>query len=88
MTNFLDSDADQAVARKWLDTALSEARTHENRLMGLRAAIALARILRRQGESAKGRDLPTSAYALFPEGVETTDLLEARALLAELEAAA
>jgi len=88
MAAFLDPDADDALARQWLETALSEAQAYGNRLMQLRAGNALARILRRQEELRKAHDLLASVYALFIEDVETTDLKEAKAFLDQLETVA
>ena|SRR5215475_7267584 len=50
----------------------------------LRAATSLARLRRDQGNRAAARDLLASIYGWFPEGFDTRDLLDAKALLEEL----
>ena len=50
----------------------------------LRGATSLARSLRAQGEISAARDLLAPIYAWFTEGLDTRDLLDAKALLDEL----
>jgi predicted ATPase len=50
--------------------------------------VSLARLRRDQGRLAEVRDLLAPVYASFTEGFAFPDLVEARALLDELEAAA
>jgi DNA-binding winged helix-turn-helix (wHTH) protein/predicted ATPase len=64
--------------------ALSIAAEQEAKLWELRAAASLARLRRDQGRYSEARDLLTPVYGWFTEGLDTPDLKEAKALLAEL----
>jgi predicted ATPase len=64
--------------------ALAIAREQGARSFELRAATSLARLWRDQGKRAEARDLLAPVYAWFTEGFDTRDLVEAKALLAEL----
>jgi predicted ATPase/DNA-binding winged helix-turn-helix (wHTH) protein len=50
----------------------------------LRAATSLARLWSRSGRAAQARELLVATYGRFTEGFETSDLLTARRLIAEL----
>jgi class 3 adenylate cyclase/tetratricopeptide (TPR) repeat protein len=50
----------------------------------LRASVAQARVCAAKGEGQKAFDMLSPIYGWFTEGLETPDLLEARALLGEL----
>jgi predicted ATPase len=52
----------------------------------LRAATSLARLLARTGRRDEARTTLAPAFAQFTEGFDTSDLIEAKALLAELGA--
>jgi predicted ATPase/DNA-binding winged helix-turn-helix (wHTH) protein len=52
----------------------------------LRAATSLARLWQRQGRAGAARELMLTTFSKFTEGFGTSDLLEARRLIAELEA--
>ncbi len=67
-----------------LRKALDSARKWKMRYFELRAAMSLARLLRKQGRAAEGRDLLAECYAWFTEGLDTPDLQEARELLEDL----
>jgi tetratricopeptide (TPR) repeat protein len=67
--------------------AIEIARAQSALLFELRAAADLARLLRDQGRVAEARDLLAPVYAAFTEGFAFPDLVEARALLADLGAA-
>jgi predicted ATPase len=54
------------------------------RAFELRAATSLARLWQRQGKRDAARALLAPLYAWFTEGVDTRDLKDAKALLAEL----
>jgi predicted ATPase len=54
------------------------------RLLKLRAAVSLARLLAGQGRKAEARALLAPLYEAFTEGLDTPDLREAAALLATL----
>jgi predicted ATPase len=51
----------------------------------LRAAMSLARLWQQQGKRQEAHDLLAEVYGWFTEGLDTADLQEAKALLAELE---
>jgi predicted ATPase len=53
------------------------------KLIELRAAVSLGRLLQSQGRSADARELLAPLYAAFTEGVDARDLRDARALLEE-----
>ena len=74
--------ADEAAAR--YHRALAIAREQGSRAYELRAATSLARLWRDQGKRAEARDLLAPIYGWFTEGFATRDLVEAKALLAEL----
>jgi tetratricopeptide (TPR) repeat protein len=52
----------------------------------LRAAMSLARLLSRSGKSDEARAVLTPALGRFTEGLDTSDLIEAKALLDQLPA--
>jgi adenylate cyclase len=60
--------------------AIDVARHQEARSLELRAATSLSRLCLRQGRRAEARDLLEPVYAWFTEGVDTSDLSEARQL--------
>jgi tetratricopeptide (TPR) repeat protein len=64
--------------------ALSIARVQEARGFELMVALPLARLMAEQGRRAEARDLLAPLYAWFTEGRDTRDLIEAKALLDEL----
>jgi class 3 adenylate cyclase/predicted ATPase len=64
--------------------ALKVARAQEARSLELRAATSLARLWHQQGRHDEARDLLAPIYDWFTEGFGTPDLIEAKALLAEL----
>jgi predicted ATPase len=50
----------------------------------LRAAMSLARMLKKRGNLAEAQDLIAPLYATFTEGFDTADLKDAKELLEEL----
>ena len=66
--------------------ALTIARHQEAKSLELRAATSLCRLWQRQGKPAAARALLTPIYGWFTEGFDTADLLEAKALLEDLDA--
>lgn len=68
----------------YLQTALDVARRQSARSFELRAAMSLARLWRDEGRLIEARALLASTYGWFTEGFETSDLLAAKALIAEL----
>jgi class 3 adenylate cyclase len=73
-----------AVVERVLANALHIARQQRARLLELRSATTLARVLAEGGERTEARDLLAPIYDWFTEGFETRDLKEADALLSEL----
>ena len=74
----------QEEAETWLQRALDVARRQEAKSLELRAAISLACLWQQQGKHAVARELLAPIYSWFTEGFDTTDLQEAKALLAAL----
>jgi predicted ATPase len=67
-----------------LQRALDVARCQEAKALELRAAMSLSRLWQQQGKRAEAHALLAPVYGWFTEGVDTTDLQEAKALLEEL----
>jgi len=65
--------------------AIEVARRQRAKSLELRAALCLARLWEQQGKRRQTRDMLGEIYAWFTEGFETTDLRDARALLAALD---
>ena len=61
--------------------AIEVARVSTARSWELRAATSLARVWCNQGRQAEGRGLLAPIYGWFTEGLNTRDLVQARALL-------
>ncbi len=78
------SPADTAEGEDALLRALETARAQQAKSLELRSAISLARLWQRSGSASQARALLEPLYAWFTEGFDTTDLKQARALLAEL----
>lgn len=75
-----------APAQADLRDAIALAQSLQALALELRAATLLARLLRDGGDLAGARALLAPVYAGFAEGFDTADLVEARALLADLTA--
>jgi len=75
---------DEAQAETCLQQALAVARRQQARSLELRAAMSLSRLWQRQGKRAAAHQLLAEVYGWFTEGFDTTDLQEAKALLAAL----
>ncbi len=75
---------DEAAAQLCYRRAIEIARGQEGRLLELRAATALCRLLASQGQRRQAQDLLTPLYGWFTEGFDARDLVEARALMDEL----
>jgi predicted ATPase len=65
--------------------AIAVAQRQEARSWELRATTSLARLLRDRGRTVEAREQLGAIYGWFTEGVDTPDLVEARALLEELD---
>jgi len=74
-----------AEAERCFRRALEVAQQQQAHSWELRAATSLARLLAETGRRDEGRATLAPAFALFSEGLETSDLREAKTLLAELE---
>jgi predicted ATPase len=61
------------------------ARGQEAKSLELRAAMYLARLMRGQDRRSEARELLVPIYGWFTEGLDTPDLVEAKALIAELQ---
>jgi class 3 adenylate cyclase/predicted ATPase len=66
------------------ERAVTVAREQGAKLLELRAAISLARLISQQGCRKEARDLLEPVYNWFTEGFDTLDLKEAQALLSKL----
>ena len=75
---------DAAAARSQLEAAMALAREQWAVALEFRAACSLARLLEKNGERPKARELLQAGYAAFSEGHDTRDLRAGRLLLEEL----
>jgi predicted ATPase len=64
--------------------ALEVARRQQAKSLELRATRSIVRLWQHQGKRTEARQLLAPVYGWFTEGFDTADLLEAKALLAEL----
>jgi predicted ATPase/DNA-binding winged helix-turn-helix (wHTH) protein len=76
--------ADEQEAESSFLESLEIARRQHAKSFELRAAMSLARLWRRQGKTRQARDLLEDVYGWFTEGFGTPDLIDAKAMLAEL----
>jgi class 3 adenylate cyclase/tetratricopeptide (TPR) repeat protein len=76
--------APDAEAEALLERALRTARGQQARSLELRAAIDLAGLWVKQGRRSEARDVLSSIYGRFSEGLQTRDLKEASTFLAGL----
>jgi predicted ATPase len=79
------STSDVAQAADCFRQALDVARNQQAKSLELRAAISLAKLWQSQDKRQEAYDLLAPVHDWFTEGFDTSDLLEAKALLAELE---
>ena len=75
------------VAERKFRHALGLARERGEKSLELRAAMSLARLLASRGDGPEARAVLAPAYEWFTEGLDTADLIAAKALLAELRTA-
>jgi class 3 adenylate cyclase/predicted ATPase len=72
------------IVEEYLANSLTTARRQGARLLELRTATTLARMLAEKNERRKAVDLLAPIYGWFTEGFDTADLKEAKALVDEL----
>ncbi len=72
-------------AEIWFRLALEMARRQQAKSLELRATTSLSRLWQQQGKHDAAHELLVDVYGWFTEGFDTADLVEARALLRELE---
>lgn len=77
----LQAGAIPAEVETCFQRALDVARRQHARSWELRAATSLARLWQGQGKREEARELLKGVYAWFTEGFQTSDLIEAKALL-------
>jgi predicted ATPase len=80
-----DAPGAAAAAEAKLHRALEIARGQSALSWEIRAAMVLARLWWRQGRATEAHDLLASTYGKFTEGFGTSDLVQARNLMADLE---
>ena len=74
-----------AEAESCFRQAISIAQTQSAKSWELRASTSLARLWQSQGKRQEAHDLLAPVYGWFTEGFDTADLIDAKALLNELE---
>jgi predicted ATPase len=74
---------ENGVARNY-QKAIDIAQRRQAKSLELRASVSLSRLLQKQGKREEARKLMESIYGWFTEGLDTTDLKEAKALLHQL----
>lgn len=75
---------DETEAEASFRNAIEVARRQQAKSWELRAAMSLCRPWQSQGKREEARQMLAEIYAWFPEGFDTPDLKEAKALLEEL----
>lgn len=80
----MQARAGTAAARGCFVEALRIARQQGAKLLELRAACSLAKLLRRTNERTQAREVLEPVYGSFTEGFDFIDLREAKAILARL----
>jgi predicted ATPase len=79
------SSDNQATAETYFQQAITVAQHQQAKSFELRAATSLAKLWQSQGKHQEAYDLLAPIYGWFTEGFDTADLIEAKALLDELE---
>ncbi len=80
-----DRSTEAGEAEACFRRALEIAREQQARWLELRAVVSLARLWGAQGRGDEARELLGGICGWFTEGFDTADLIEARALLEELQ---
>ena len=75
----------EVAAEESFMTSLEIARSQASRFWELRTSMSLARLWQKQGKRSEARELLAGVYGWFTEGFDTPDLVDAKALLEELE---
>jgi predicted ATPase len=78
------STGDRVAAEASFRDAIAVAQCQGAKLFELRASTSLARLWRDRGKRTEADELLAPVYAWFTEGFDAPDLIEAKALLAEL----
>ncbi|RLA43513.1 MAG: adenylate/guanylate cyclase domain-containing protein [Gammaproteobacteria bacterium] len=77
-------DGDPQRARERFQKALDISRKQESKILELRAASDMSRLMRDQGDPKQAFELLAPVYEWFTEGLEADDLRDAKTLLDEL----
>jgi hypothetical protein len=80
-----ETESSSGDAESCFRRALEIAREQGARWLELQTAVSLARLWQTQGRCDEARNLLSGVYGWFTEGFDTVDLLEAKALLQELQ---
>ena len=80
----MSPEPERAKAEDHLNRALSIARAQKAGSLELRAATRIARLRHREGKRAEALDVLAPVLARFTEGVDTSDVVEARLVLESL----
>jgi predicted ATPase len=78
-------ERDEVKAEDYFARALTVARNQQAKTWELRAAMSLAQLRRDQGRPKEAYELLAPVFGWFTEGFDTLDLVDAKALLAELQ---
>ncbi len=81
---FLMKGADDKDAEECFHKAIEAAKGQESKSLELRAVMSLSRLFQKQNKIREAKALLEEIYGWFTEGFDTPDLLQARAMLAEL----
>jgi predicted ATPase len=76
--------SDVSQAESYFHQALDMARHQQAKALELRAAVSLGRLWQQQGKCHEAREILIDITSWFTEGLDTVDLQEAKALLADL----
>jgi len=79
------SDAGAHEVEACFHRVLAVAREQQARWLELRTSVSLARLWQAHGRRGEAHELLSGIYGWFTEGFDTVDLIEAKALPAELE---
>ncbi|HEX9493453.1 MAG TPA: tetratricopeptide repeat protein, partial [Thermoanaerobaculia bacterium] len=77
-------DSNAAEAQNCFQRAIEIASKQSAKSLELRATMSLARLLDQQGNRDEARTMLAQIYGWFTEGFDTADLIDAKALLKEL----